>query len=335
MAWSTRALHIVLILLSLLAGCATVIVGEDEPGALSAQQIVTPEEMKFIDLALNKTVSTAIDARSPRYIIDGASKRIASFAIPDGRSQLYIDYFSLPYGGIMLSELKTLIPAFIFLDASHKVAGFAGSGPMLNRSTEAGTIRFGGRVAVPRGARYAIIYGINVEPNPLIAYGSSGYSALVPGSQLGLLRLTLSDIGMATVADSGASEDSNKARIFYLASVDGVAIPNASGASRRASSGQGFHLTTVFPTRFVPAKPLKVVVVGTHATGAPIHSIASMLSGTFWSVEAELDFTPEVDKAYVVRGNLEKDNSTVWIEDAATGQLVTKRGTSRDQPNGR
>jgi hypothetical protein len=55
------------------------------------------------------------------------------------------------------------------------------------------------------------------------------------------------------------------------------------------------------------------------------------MAGTFWSVEAELDFTPEADKVYVVKGKLEKDASTVWIEDAVSGQPVTIRGTSSTQ----
>lgn len=127
----------------------------------------------------------------------------------------------------------------------------------------------------------------------------------------------------ALVHDTGFSEDGTKAQLFAMVEVDGNRIMNAFWASANASQGRGASLTTVYSERRVPARAMKVMLRGSHATGAPIHAIASQLAGTFFSVEGVVDFLPKADGHYVVKGDLKKDRSSVWIEDAETGQPVT------------
>jgi hypothetical protein len=127
----------------------------------------------------------------------------------------------------------------------------------------------------------------------------------------------------AYVADSGWYEDRTKARMFALIAIDGNWIKNAFSASASASHEQGASLTAIYPDRKVPARPMKVLLKGSHATGAPINAIVSQLAGTFFSVEGTVDFTPEAGKTYRVRGELAKEKSSVWIEDTSTGKAVT------------
>ncbi|AOF81962.1 putative lipoprotein [Methyloversatilis sp. RAC08] len=327
MAMRLRTLAGGLISLLLLAGCATTVIEENDREARTDLQTVTRDAMHFTDLVIGNTATVRIDAASPTYLVDGSPRRFSSFSLPDDPSRRYLDYVSTPHGSIMIYQLKVLVPVFTFLDADRNIIETRASGRMENRRA-----KFEGRVAVPERSRYVIVHGTEEVPGPLIVHGDPGHSASIPGSRLGELQLTLSNVAMATVIDSGEIEDASKGRLFYLASVDGNRVSNtAAGESRRASSGQGFRLSPQFPSRLVPVKPLKVVVVGTHATGAPIHEIASRMSGNFRSVEAELDFTPEADKVYIVKGNLEKDSSAVWIEDAMSGQPVTKRGISGER----
>lgn len=134
---------------------------------------------------------------------------------------------------------------------------------------------------------------------------------------------------VATVADSGFSEDGTKGQLFVLAEIDGNPVRNSIGASASASHGQGFALTTRVISRQVPAKPMKVLIKGTHVTGAPIHSLFNMARGTFLSVEGAVDFSPAPDGTYVVKGELKKDGSSVWIEDTRTRQPVTVKVTAK------
>ncbi|MCK9389109.1 MAG: hypothetical protein M0Q22_12065 [Sulfuritalea sp.] len=130
---------------------------------------------------------------------------------------------------------------------------------------------------------------------------------------------------VAMLADSGFSEDGTKAQLFSLMEVDGNTVQSSFGASASASHGQGFALTTKIVSRPVPAKPMKVKLKGAHTTGAPIQAIFSQMSGTFFSVEGVADFDPAPGRDYVVKGILKKEGSLVWIEDARTGQPVTRK----------
>lgn len=319
--------------LPLLASCSTVVVQEAEPGA--SRETVSLDAMRFNDLGIDKPLVATIDANSPSYATARGIEKFAALSLPTAPSRRYLNFASKPFGGSLIYEMKTLVPVFSFLDLNRRVISVSESGRMERRESLFTGNSFEGRVTVPDEAKYVVIHGTSITPGQLTVFGGSGHSASVPGSRLGVLNLTLTTAGMATVQDSGKREDATKASIFYVASINGVNVRNAAGESQRASSGRGFHLTTLFPSRLVPAKPLKILVIGTHVTGAPIHALASVLAGTYRSVEAELDFTPEVDKTYVVRGDLDAESPTVWLEDVATGLPATMKGTSKDRRRAR
>ncbi|WP_230182408.1 hypothetical protein [Aquabacterium sp. CECT 9606] len=134
---------------------------------------------------------------------------------------------------------------------------------------------------------------------------------------------------IATVTDSGRSEDSTKAQIFALTEIDGHNIRSSFQTSRIASQNQGPILYLSLTKRQVPAVPMKVKIRGSHATGAPIHELASRAVGTFHEVEGTVDFTPEPNGNYMVVGTLSKESSSVWIEDANSHQPVTEKVASK------
>jgi hypothetical protein len=107
--------------------------------------------------------------------------------------------------------------------------------------------------------------------------------------------------------------------------IDGLAISNSVAATTGASSGQGMNLSTVYLQRAIPARPMKVKLLGTHKTAAPIHEMGSRMAGTFFSVEGVVEFSPEPDGKYIVKGELKKEGSSVWIENVATKQPVTQK----------
>ena len=133
----------------------------------------------------------------------------------------------------------------------------------------------------------------------------------------------------ATIADSGQAESASKAQLFALTSIDGHLIMNSFLDSSNASRGMGDRLTVVLSKRMVPAKPMKATLKASHETGAPIHAIADKIAGTFFSVEGTVDFTPKANGHYVVRGELKKEGSSVWIEDADTGLPITGKITGK------
>ncbi|WP_457335525.1 hypothetical protein [Rhizobacter sp. P5_C2] len=133
----------------------------------------------------------------------------------------------------------------------------------------------------------------------------------------------------ALVGDNCVAESGSKARCFVVEAVDGKQINNALIASRQASSGNGFALTTRNTARRLTAAAMKVKLVGTHVTAAPIEALAGKATGTFFSVEGIVEFTPTADVVYRVNGELTKERSSVWIEEASSGQVVTNKVSSK------
>ena len=130
----------------------------------------------------------------------------------------------------------------------------------------------------------------------------------------------------AKVKDTGAYIDTwTKGQVFSLTEIDGRQIKDSFGTSIAASRGQGFALSLELQERLVPAKPMTVTLRGSHITGAPIHAIASTVAGTYLSVEGAVSFDPKPDTLYVVKGELKSGASSVWIEEDASGKIVTEK----------
>lgn len=129
----------------------------------------------------------------------------------------------------------------------------------------------------------------------------------------------------AYLNDSAKPEDGSKAQVFAVSTIDGQRVLNTLDETRRASYGKGFALTVSTVGRPIAAQPMKVGLIGTHTTAAPIHEIASRAAGTFFSFEGIVDFAPRADRSYVVKGELKAQGSSVWIEDSLTGEVVTRK----------
>lgn len=133
----------------------------------------------------------------------------------------------------------------------------------------------------------------------------------------------------ARIIDGSYQESGGKGRLFYVASIDGNPVDNARGATGSASYGRGFNLSTRTAARDVPIRTMRLRLVATHVTAAPIHELASRAIGEFFSVEGELDFTPVAGKVYEVRGQLSKEGSSVWLTDLYSGEIVTEKIVSK------
>ncbi len=133
----------------------------------------------------------------------------------------------------------------------------------------------------------------------------------------------------ATLSDSGIKEDFTKAQLFVVSTIDGNHIGNSVAATSGASYGQGPILTTKFISRRIQARPQRVKLVGTHVTAAPILALLYAATGSYLSVEGEVEFDPAPGGSYIVKGKLGKEESSVWIEDTTSNEPVTRIVTKR------
>lgn len=127
------------------------------------------------------------------------------------------------------------------------------------------------------------------------------------------------------LADTGMREDASKGQFFVAAEIDGNAIQNGLRETLNASYGQGFSLTPRYTTRDIPVRPMKVRLIATHQTAAPIQEIASRMAGTFFRVDGIVEFKPAEGRRYEVTGELKKERSCVWILDAGTKEPATDK----------
>jgi hypothetical protein len=132
---------------------------------------------------------------------------------------------------------------------------------------------------------------------------------------------------VAVIRDSAESEDTMKGRLFFVEEVDNNRINNIRISTRQASAGRGFWLATGYAMRPVPARTMRLKLVGTHVVAAPIHEMASRAIGTFFDVEGVIEFTPRPNGKYTVRGELKKNASSVWIEDDETREPASAKVT--------
>jgi hypothetical protein len=133
----------------------------------------------------------------------------------------------------------------------------------------------------------------------------------------------------AYLRDGTSQQDGSTGSIFAAVAIDGQRIENAFAATQRASSGRGFSLAMGRGERRVPVRAMKVTLRGSIVTAAPIQAMALQVAGQYHSVEGVVDFRPQADTRYEVKGELKKGASSVWIEDAATGLPASEKVVGR------
>jgi hypothetical protein len=127
---------------------------------------------------------------------------------------------------------------------------------------------------------------------------------------------------VATLQDGWNYEGNTKAVLYYVDMIDGNRVESGLTTTRRASYGTGFSVNPRGHRREVPVRKMKLRLVASHVVGAPIHELASRAAGTFFSVEGDIEFTPEAGVTYLVKGELKKNGSSVWLVDSATSAEI-------------
>lgn len=124
----------------------------------------------------------------------------------------------------------------------------------------------------------------------------------------------------ATIKDSYATKQSNKAHYFTLNGVDGNYISNSFGATRSANSGRGAAFDPVMSERQVLTKQQTFTIAGFVF----FPTDAQLLFGDTLKVSGDIFFAPKEGETYVVKGTVSEALSVVWLEDSE-GNLVKEK----------
>ncbi|MFZ6747940.1 hypothetical protein [Undibacterium sp. Ren11W] len=126
---------------------------------------------------------------------------------------------------------------------------------------------------------------------------------------------------IATVNDSATRISKSKVDLFFTKIVDGRKIENAQAATSFQNQGKGFSVEPYLYSHEIPARPSKLIIKGSTQYAAPILAMTNPV----YVVEGEIEFAPEENKQYTVRGKLSAEGSAVWIEETTTGKLVGQK----------
>lgn len=124
---------------------------------------------------------------------------------------------------------------------------------------------------------------------------------------------------LATLKDTAKMYSYAKADAFYLTSVDGREVENS--RLRLENAHYDVAPDKILVKRDIPATELTLGIEGRTLYSAPIMTLMS----TVHRVAGTVDFVPEAGKTYAVKGQLGDNYAAVWIEDAATHDIVTER----------
>lgn len=125
----------------------------------------------------------------------------------------------------------------------------------------------------------------------------------------------------AMIKDSVMVHSSSKADFFYVEAVGGQNIENSRIKTRQVNQGRGMFMAPVVLGREIPARPITLKLVGRTEYGAPILA----LTNAVYQVKGDVQFEPEANKSYMVKGELGENYSAVWLEDVATSAVVGKK----------
>ena len=125
----------------------------------------------------------------------------------------------------------------------------------------------------------------------------------------------------SVIKDSVNMHSDSKGDFFYVDAVDGNDIEQSRSATLAANRNRGMRMTPRILQREVPARPIKLSIVGRTEYAAPILAMVN----TVYQVKGVVEFTPEKDKTYIVRGDLGNSYSAVWIEEESSKNLIGQK----------
>lgn len=131
---------------------------------------------------------------------------------------------------------------------------------------------------------------------------------------------------VAKVSDSLNHRSASQVEIFMVTKVNDRFVQNTEQATAMANQGMGLgYAATKVIERDIPAQPVKLKLIGRTRYASDMQA----LFGQNYEVAGEVLLQARPNAQYVVNGELTKARQAVWVEDKATGKIVTQVVTGR------
>ncbi len=124
------------------------------------------------------------------------------------------------------------------------------------------------------------------------------------------------------IKDSVTPYSTRKADFFYLDEINGRPVLNSAVQTRIANTGRGTDsLVPNMVENKVPLQASVFKITGHTEYSAPVQAMLYHVD----SISGTVSFTPEKDKIYVVKGDLDEAHSVIWVEEEASHRLVGEK----------
>ncbi|MCP4486458.1 MAG: hypothetical protein GY820_03930 [Gammaproteobacteria bacterium] len=126
---------------------------------------------------------------------------------------------------------------------------------------------------------------------------------------------------IAIVQETAVRVDQGKAKMFFLNEIDGVYVSdNSSSRSFSESYRKGNNLTIIDSPYEIPAEQHTYTITGSHVWAMDGRAILE----ADLDVSGEVKFTPVEGRTYLINGSLSEEESTVWIKDTESGEIIAE-----------
>lgn len=128
------------------------------------------------------------------------------------------------------------------------------------------------------------------------------------------------------IQDTSSRVSGSRVELYYIERIDGQMIDNTATATASSNYGRGLSVDAVTKVHRVPARKMKLTLVAETYNAAPV---LALLRKDFVA-RAEIEFEPQPDTFYEVRGELKEGRCSVWLVDQDSGAAVTEKLGSCD-----
>jgi hypothetical protein len=134
----------------------------------------------------------------------------------------------------------------------------------------------------------------------------------------------------ARLDETAKVHSTSKADFYVVTDINGLAVKNSMAETFSRNYGRGMVMTPYFVNQDLPAgQPVKIGVMARTYFAAP----ALAFVNDAYQVKGVVEFTPQENGRYIMRGELGEHYSAVWIEDrsndAVVGTKVEIKGSAK------
>lgn len=310
----------------ILSSCAGVSQMQDKL-AKATDKTANITEMNFMPISATAEQAVVFNEKTPFYMFEKGKSFYSAISLPEPRQPRFLNVKAY-LTGIYLPSAAILIPNFLLLDADKKIIGKFENYRLKSVSDFWKGSYYSSQLALPANAFYIVAYAASEQTPEAKVYSENGTEYVLPLSPAGEFKLSLGeplplnyDFSSIIIKDSAEILDTDKVNFYYVKKIDNEVSENNLDNSVKLNRGRGMRISPYEFDRELPLKNVKLTIAGKLQYGAPIQELLNKA----YEIEGTINFIPEKNRKYVVKGELNQNYQAVWLEDEESHQVMDKK----------